>query len=81
MTGNRTGQITGDLSFLGVTKPVTLDVTMNGYLEEHPFAGVPAIGFSGETTISRSEWGMDWGIGSVGDEVEILIEAEFVKAE
>ena len=81
VTGDRTGQITGDLSFLGVTKPVTLDVTMNGYLEEHPFAGVPAIGFSGEATITRSDWGMDWGIGNVGDEVEILIEAEFIKAE
>lgn len=82
VTGDRTGKITGDLTLLGITRPVTLDVTMNGFLEEHPFAGgIPAVGFSGTTTITRSDWGMDWGIGNIGDEVEILIEAEFVKAQ
>jgi polyisoprenoid-binding protein YceI len=81
VTGDRTGAITGDLTMLGVTRPVTLAVTMNGYLEQHPFANVPAIGFSGVTTVKRSDWGFDWGLQVVGDEVEVLIEAEFLKAE
>lgn len=82
VTGDRTGTITGDLELLGVTLPVTIDAVMNGFLEEHPFAGgVPAIGFSGTATIQRSAWGMDWGLGNVGDMVEILIEAEFIQAQ
>ena len=82
VTGDRTGTVTGDLTLLGVTLPVTLDVVMNGFLEEHPFAGgIPAIGFSGTTTITRSDFGMDWGLANVGDEVEILLEVEFVKAQ
>ena len=64
------------------TLPVTIDAVMNGFLEEHPFAGgVPAIGFSGTAMIQRSAWGMDWGLGNVGDMVEILIEAEFIQAQ
>lgn len=29
-TGELSGKVTGDLALLGVTKPVTLDVTYNG---------------------------------------------------
>lgn len=77
ITGDNTGTITGDLTLLGVTKPVTLDVTMNGYLEEHPFTKDAALGFSGTTTVKRSEFGLDYGVPYVGDDVKVLIEAEF----
>ncbi|MBV6633343.1 MAG: YceI family protein [Alphaproteobacteria bacterium] len=81
VTGDRTAIIRGNLEFLGVSKEIALDTTMNGFLENHPFANIPAIGFSGTTTIDRTEWGMGWGQGAVGNEVEILIEAEFFKAQ
>ena len=77
MTGENTGKVTGDLAMLGVTKPVTLDVTFNGAYAEKPMSAVPAMGFSGHTTIKRSDWGFGTYVPMIGDEVEILVEAEF----
>lgn len=77
MTGPKTADVTGDLTFLGVTKSVTLKVTLNGGMKEHPFAKKPAIGFSGIGTIKRSDFGMGNLIPIVGDEVSLLLEAEF----
>ncbi|MEM6781707.1 MAG: YceI family protein [Pseudomonadota bacterium] len=78
-TGENTGKVTGDLSLLGVTKPVTLDVVFNGAYESKPFANVPAVGFSATGTIKRSDWGFDTYVPTIGDEVELLIEVEFEK--
>lgn len=77
-TGENTGEVTGDLTFMGVTKPLTLDVTFNGAYESHPFSQKPAMGFSAHGTLVRSEWGMDNYVPNIGDEVELLIETEFV---
>ena len=71
------GTITGDLTFLGVTKAVTLHATFNGAYAAKPFSENPALGFSAHTTIKRSDWGFDTYVPSIGDEVEIVIEAEF----
>lgn len=77
-TGAITGKMTGDLTFRGVTKPVTLDVTFNGGIM-HPFAKTQAIGFSAHGYIKRSEFGLDKFIPMITDEVEIIIETEFLK--
>ncbi len=77
-TGPTSGKMTGDLTFRGITKPVTLDVTFNGGMM-HPFAKVPAIGFSAHGFIKRSEFGLDKFIPMITDEVEIFIETEFLK--
>jgi polyisoprenoid-binding protein YceI len=77
MTGPKTAAVTGDLTFLGVTKPVVLDVTFNGGMKEHPFAKKPAVGFSGTGKIKRSDFGMTHLVPVVGDEVTLLLEAEF----
>lgn len=74
--GANKGLITGDLTIKGVTKPVTLDVTFNkGAFEER--AKAPKLGFSGKTTLKRSDWGLDAAIPFVGDEVTVIVEAEF----
>jgi polyisoprenoid-binding protein YceI len=71
-----TGQVTGDLTLNGVTRPVTLDVTFNGgrlVLITQKYT----IGFSARGVINRRDFGVDaWG-SAVGDEVELIIEAEF----
>lgn len=69
------GKMTGDLTFRGVTKPVTLDVTYNGYAKT-PF-GSQIMGFSGKGTIKRSDFGFTHLKGIVGDDVDLLIEVEF----
>ena len=77
LTGPRTAKVTGDLTFLGVTKPVTLDATFNGEIEKHPFMQVPTLGFAAEGKFKRTDFGM--ALGPVGDEVTIRFDAEFLQ--
>ncbi len=79
-TDENTGKVTGDLTFLGVTKPVTLDVTFNKAIGNHPFANKPALGFSATTSLKRSDYGMTTYLPNIGDEVQVIIEAEFFYA-
>ncbi|HEV7314723.1 YceI family protein [Sphingopyxis sp.] len=70
-------KVTGNLTLNGVTKPVTLDVDFHG-------AGVgmnkkETIGFQAETTIKRSDFGINMGIPYVSDAVELEIHAAFEK--
>ncbi|KUN79581.1 YceI family protein [Streptomyces griseoruber] len=51
-------RITGDLSILGVTKPITIDLEFNGSAKD-PFGNERA-GFEGKAEILRSEWGLTW---------------------
>jgi len=78
-TGEKTGKVTGDLTLLGVTKPVTLDVTFNGSKNPHPFVPAAAIGFSATGSIKRSDFGVAFPPGPVGDDVSIIIEGEFIQ--
>jgi polyisoprenoid-binding protein YceI len=75
-TGEATGLVTGDLTLNGVTRPVTLNVTFNGG-RFVLITGKQTLGFSAAATIRRSEFDADDWSQVVGDDVEILIEAEF----
>jgi polyisoprenoid-binding protein YceI len=82
-TGERTGTVTGNLSLAGETRPISLDVTWIDSAN-YPFGDRHyAIGISARGSILRSEWGMTYGVadGLVGDEIEIIIEAEFIREE
>ena len=72
------GQLTGDLTLHGVTKPVTLDVTFNGVGPGLLGAGT-RMGFSGTGSIKRSEYNVTGGRPWAGDEVDLQFEVEFVK--
>lgn len=74
-----TGTLTGDLTFLGVTKPVTLDVTYNGVAQMPWAPDQDKIGFSAKTTLKRSDFGMAAYIPNIADDVEVVIEAEFAE--
>lgn len=77
--GDRVVAVDGELTLLGVTKPVTLKVT-NDVCGEHPFNKKPMCGAEATTTIKRSEWGMKYGIPkAVSDEVRITIPIEAYK--
>lgn len=72
------GTVTGDLTFLGVTKPVTLDVAFNGVGPGMLGAGT-RMGFSGTAHIKRSEFGLTTMHQFAGDDVDLIFEVEFVK--
>ena len=72
------GTLEGELTLLGKTRPVALEVTINK-AAEYPFGhGEYTLGISARTTIERSEWGMTYGVDKnlVGDEVELMFELE-----
>ncbi|MFD8818726.1 YceI family protein [Streptomyces sp. NPDC059627] len=56
--GGEDYRITGDLTILGVTKPVTIDLEFNGAAKD-PF-GNERVGFEGKAEIKRSDWGVSW---------------------
>lgn len=80
LTGKNTGKVFGDLTLLGRTKPLVLDVVFNGAYQSKFLTNVPAIGFSATASLKRSDWGLSTLIPVVGDKVDIMIEAEFDKA-
>lgn len=82
VTGERTGKVTGDLTLLGVTRSVTLDVTLNK-TGPYPFGHKKeTMGISARGVVKRSDFGMTYALGGiVGDEVEIVVEMEAIAAE
>jgi polyisoprenoid-binding protein YceI len=73
----KTLKVTGDLTFLGVTKPVTLLGSVVGSVEKHPLLGKGVVGFSTTGTVKRSDWGMIGTQAFLGDDVTIIFEGEF----
>ncbi|HEX3405900.1 MAG TPA: YceI family protein [Caulobacteraceae bacterium] len=76
-----TGTMTGNLTLMGVTRPVTFNVTLIGSAHEPlPIPlGRRAAGFEATTTIKRSDFGSTFLNNMVGDDVTLQIEAEFEK--
>ena len=74
------GTMIGQLTLMGVTKPVTLNVTFHGG-GIHPMSKKPVVGFGARGAFNRSQWGINYGIPNVGDEVSIEIEGEFQKTD
>lgn len=74
-------QVSGDLTMVGITKPITLEADYFGPVKS-PFSGKTCIGFSATGKINREDYGMTWneameGGGVVmGKEVEIGLDLE-----
>lgn len=64
--------VTGDLTMHGVTKEVSFDAEYNGHNEQMNLVGGTAF-----LTLNRSDYGMDFLIPNIGDEVtlHLIIEA------
>lgn len=73
-------KVDGDLTIVGVTRPVTLDVEFDGEATD-PWGNTKA-GFTASTTIDRTEWGLTWnatlesGGVLVSKDIKIEIEAQ-----
>ena len=76
-TGPTTGEVAGDLTLHGVTRPLTLTVDLMG-------AGMaqrgPALGFHARGLFRRSDFGVGPVSPVIGDDVELAIDVEFDKA-
>ena len=71
--------VTGDLTIKDITRPVTLEATINK-AAQHPLREVPAIGISASAELLRSNWGLDGYVPAVSDEVTLSIEVELLKS-
>lgn len=70
--------IEGDLTMLGVTKPVTLQVD-RWKCGVHPMNKKDMCGFDAAGTLKRSDFGMTYGLPGIGDEMTLMIELEATK--
>jgi polyisoprenoid-binding protein YceI len=77
--------VTGDLTIKGVTKSVAIPFQIAGWLPASERSG-PKMGISGETTINRRDFGVNYGstlpggIAQIGDEVKVVLQIEAGKA-
>jgi polyisoprenoid-binding protein YceI len=70
-------KVSGDLTIRGVTRPVTVDFKKGG--EGKGVFGEMRGGGETRFTIKRSDFGMTFELGEVGDEVTIILSLEGVK--
>ena len=68
-------KVTGNLTVHGVTRPVTLDATLNK-IGIHPMLKVQAIGFDATATLKRKDFGVGAFVPMVSDEIQIRITTE-----
>src|SRR5690606_21248100 len=85
VAGDSEYRLTGELSILGVTREVTLDVELTG-AEKDPY-GNERVGFEARGEISRKDWGVTWnavletGGVMVGDKIKLEIDVEAIKVQ
>jgi polyisoprenoid-binding protein YceI len=77
--GNNTYEVTGDLTMKGVTKPVALTVTSNGFMPDG--GGGQKAGFDVTGKLNRKDFGVNWnsiveGTAVLGDDVALVITVE-----
>ena len=72
---DKTGEITGDLTMLSITRPVTLQVTFN-QAGQRPSDKADAVGFSARGSLKRSDFGLKTFLPYIGDKIELMIETE-----
>lgn len=73
--GGKHFRVTGNLTAHGVTKPVTLEATLNR-VGPHPMSKAQSIGFDATTTFKRSDFGVGAYVPMVGDELTVRITTE-----
>ncbi|MFN8234011.1 MAG: YceI family protein [Actinomycetota bacterium] len=80
VTGERTFDLTGDLTIKGITKPVTLSAEYLGWGPNQQ--GTPMVAFGAKATIDREDWGITWNVAVetggllVGKKVDIEVSVE-----
>lgn len=73
-TGENTYEVTGDFTLRGQTKPLTLTVKDGGVGKG--MRGGEVAGVETSVTFKRSDYGMNFMVGPVGDEVTVMVSLE-----
>ncbi len=77
-TGDKVAEVTGTLTLLGKSQPVTLKaVNFNCY--PNPYFKREVCGGDFETTLVRSAYGMSYGLPGIPDNIRLLIQIEAIK--
>ncbi|MNF48303.1 hypothetical protein D3C84_295360 [compost metagenome] len=76
--GKDTADVAGDLTILGVTKPIVVKATFLGEGKD-PWGGYRA-GFEGTFNLKRSDFGKQKDLGPASDAVQMYVSFEGVKA-
>jgi len=77
-TGDNLTTADGELTIMGVTKPVSLNVAMFRCIQ-HPVNKRDMCGAEASTAIKRSEFGLKRGAVGIGDDVKITLQIEAMK--
>lgn len=77
-SGDNPAEIVGNLTLLGVAKPVTMKVE-RWVCKDNPMNKKPMCGGNASGSFKRSDFGMKFAIPNVGDEVKLFIEVEGFK--
>ncbi|MDQ3987555.1 MAG: YceI family protein [Actinomycetota bacterium] len=78
-------RVAGDLTVRGVTRPVILDVGLNGYVPAD-WKGRPRLSLTAKATINRKDFGVSWnqvlesGGVLVGDKIELDLEIAAIRS-
>ncbi|MFU8877417.1 MAG: YceI family protein [Wenzhouxiangellaceae bacterium] len=70
-------RLEGDFSFMGLTRPISIDVEQIGAGED-PWGGFRR-GFEGTTTLTLADWGIDYDLGPSAREVELTLAIEGIR--
>jgi polyisoprenoid-binding protein YceI len=73
--GDAPAEVSGELTLLGVTKPLTLKVE-RWTCRDHPFSKKPMCGGNASGMIKRTDFGMKYAVPAVGDEIRLYVEFE-----
>lgn len=78
-TGDDTASMTGMLTLNGKTNEEVFDVTLRK-MGPSPFGkNLMTAGFFAETTIDRTDYGISYGAGAIGNDVPVRVDLEIVK--
>jgi polyisoprenoid-binding protein YceI len=81
---DETYRLTGDLTIKGISKPVSIDFTLNGSAKD--LYGNERVGFEGSTTINRTDWGLSYNAALetggvlIGEKVKLNFDISAIKA-
>jgi len=77
-SGDGPAEIAGNLTLLGVTKPVTLKIE-RWTCKDNPMSKKPMCGGNASAALKRSDFGMKYGIPVLGDDLKLFFEFEGYK--